>query len=84
LWGTNIGFTFWPFIFIVKDKDRSANRERTLIEHEKIHIKQQLRGLLIIFYLRYLYYHFTVGYDKNPFEVYAYKHQEDWKNEVNN
>ena len=73
LWGATRGIALWPFIFVL-DKD-----DKTLVEHEKIHIKQQERGLVIGFYLKYLYYHFTVGYEKNPYEIEAYAHQDDWK-----
>jgi len=75
LWGTTNGFAFWPFILVLDESNR------TVIEHEKIHIKQQLRGLLIGFYIKYLYYHYTVGYEENPYEKEAYAHQDDWKDE---
>ena len=67
------GFAFWPFI-LVRDKT-----DRTVIEHEKIHIRQQLRGWLIFFYIRYLYEYFTKGYKNISYEIEAYKHQDDWK-----
>jgi len=67
------GLAIFPFIFVT-DKD-----DRTLVEHEKIHIKQQITHLLIFFFIKYAIYHLIYGYDKNPFEVYAYKHQDDWK-----
>lgn len=59
------GLTLWPFIF-VNDKTNKG-----LIEHEKVHIKQQQRGLLIGFYLKYLYYQIRYGYEKNPYEIEA-------------
>ena len=67
------GLTIFPFIFVSGDVSRS------LIEHEKIHIKQQVTHLLVLFYIKYAYYHLRYGYEKNPFEVYAYEHQDDWK-----
>jgi hypothetical protein len=70
--------TIFPFIF-VKDKPRTEDEYRTIIEHEKIHIGQQLRGLLIIFYIRYLYFSWKYGYKKNPYEIEAYEHQDDWR-----
>ena len=73
------GIAIFPFIFIKEDPNRTAERERTLIEHEKIHIRQQLRGLLIGFYIKYFYYNWKYGYKNNPYELEAYAHQEDWK-----
>lgn len=73
LWGNTNGITLWPFIFV----DDKTNR--TLVEHEKIHIKQAQRGWVIGFYLKYLYHHYTKGYDNNPYEIEAYAHQNDWK-----
>ena len=69
----------WPFIFIVKEDNRTADELRTLIEHEKIHHRQQLRGWLIGFYVKYFYYHLRYGYKNNPYEIEAYAHQDDWK-----
>jgi len=40
---------FWPFIFMKDPTDLE------LVRHEKVHLKQQLRGLLVFFYLKYLY-----------------------------
>lgn len=67
------GKTVWPFIFVSEEYP-----SRTLIEHEKIHLKQQLKGLLVFFYIKYFYYQWKYGYDKNPYEVEAYAHQKDW------
>ena len=67
------GKTVWPFIF-----HSEALPSRTLIEHEKIHLRQQLNGFLIGFYIKYFYYHWKYGYEKNPYEVEAYAHQEDY------
>ena len=41
----------YPFI-LLKDKDQKA--DKTLINHERIHLKQQLELLLLPFYLLYL------------------------------
>lgn len=70
------GKAIWPFIFLSVDEP-----SRSLIEHEKIHLRQQLRGFLIFFYIKYFYYHFKYGYNDNPYEVEAYKHQDDWYKE---
>jgi hypothetical protein len=63
--GKYIGFAFWPFIFTTRPKDKVH------IAHEKVHLRQQLRGLLIFFYIRYFYYHWRYGYERNPYEVEA-------------
>ena len=68
------GLAVWPFIFFDKEIP-----DRSLIEHEKIHIRQQLKGWLIGFYIKYLYFNFRYGYKRNPYEVEAYKHEDDWK-----
>jgi hypothetical protein len=46
-----LGFTFFPFVFL-KSKDLKANK--VLINHEKIHLKQQLEMLLLPFYILYI------------------------------
>ena len=71
LWSGYKGFTFYPFIFVTE-----PDNER-LIRHEKVHIRQQLDGWLIGFYLKYLYYQWKYGYEKNPYEIEAYRLQDD-------
>lgn len=56
---------FWPFIFMKDPKNLP------LVAHEKEHLRQQVRGLLIIFYLRYFYYNWKYGYKNNPYEIKA-------------
>ena len=50
IWGKFVGITIWPFIFISKGK-----ATETVINHETIHLRQQLECLLIFFYLIYLF-----------------------------
>ena len=57
--------TFWPFIFMI-DPDNEK-----LLRHEKVHLKQQARGLLIFFYIRYFYFNWKYGYRNNPYEIEA-------------
>jgi len=71
--GKTKGFAVFPFI-VVSDK-----RDRSLVEHEKIHIRQQIQGLWIGFFIKYAIYHIMFGYKNNPYEVEAYKHQDDWR-----
>lgn len=46
------GITLFPFIFI--SSKLSEHRKPVLINHEKIHIRQQIELLVIPFYLFYL------------------------------
>ncbi|MCX8532820.1 hypothetical protein [Chryseobacterium luquanense] len=62
------GITLYPFIFIKNPEDK---KNRVLINHEKIHIKQQLELLIIFFYILYIaeyYYHLFKL--KNPYQAY--------------
>ena len=43
--------TFWPFIFFRENKDKHDLR---IINHERIHLKQQVELLVIPFYVIYL------------------------------
>lgn len=45
------GFTFFPFIFLSDKKDKS---HAVLLNHEKIHIKQQLALLVVFFFIWYI------------------------------
>lgn len=65
LFGKYDGLAIWPFI-IVNNKD-----DKGLIEHEKTHIRQQLDGWLVGFFIKYWWYHFTKGYENNPYEIEA-------------
>lgn len=46
-----VGLSLWPFIFL---RDRSLLSDQVLINHERIHQRQQLEMLLLPFYLWYL------------------------------
>ena len=63
--GSIRAITFWPFIIMENPNDLKV------FQHEMVHIKQQLRGWLIFFYIKYLYYQIRYGYDKNPYEIEA-------------
>jgi hypothetical protein len=45
------GFTFFPFVFLSDEKDKSDD---LLLNHERIHIRQQLELLVIPFFLWYI------------------------------
>lgn len=46
-----VGLSLWPFIIL---KDTSLKKDMVLINHEKIHLKQQGELLILPFYLWYL------------------------------
>ena len=46
-----VGLSLWPFIIL---KNPSLKEDAVLINHEKIHLKQQLELLIIPFYIWYL------------------------------
>lgn len=46
------GLTIYPFVFL---KYASSKDDKVLINHEKIHLKQQLELLIIPFYIIYFF-----------------------------
>ena len=75
------GITLWPFI-ILKNKELKENKE--VINHERIHLRQQAELLVIPFYFLYLLewvYRklFTEGnaYRNLSFEREAYSNQDN-------
>ena len=83
------GLAIWPFIFIRKDMHKNiigTIRFRRLINHEKIHFRQQLELLIIPFYIwyltewcikAYLYKSWNQGYREISFEREAYANDVD-------
>lgn len=70
-WSSSInGITLFPLI-ILKDDDHNPVR----INHEKIHIRQQLECLIIPFYLVYFIEFIFSGYRGISFEKEAYTNQ---------
>lgn len=73
-----IGIALYPFIFLGNSK---LKLNTTLINHEKIHLKQQLELLLVFFYIWYLleflvrliqFRHWNMAYENISFEREAY------------
>lgn len=73
-----VGLSVWPFIILKND---SLKTDIVLINHEKIHLKQQLELLIVPFYLIYItewlmrslfYLSFYRGYQNISFEREAY------------
>lgn len=77
------GITLFPFIIL---KDKVLLRDSTLINHERIHLKQQLELLVIPFYfwyaleflIRLMYFKtWYVAYRNISFEREAYAHEDE-------
>ncbi|MFK5973707.1 MAG: hypothetical protein QM485_10555 [Flavobacteriaceae bacterium] len=47
-----VGLSFWPFIIV---KSNSLKDDRVLINHEKIHLRQQQELLILPFYMFYIF-----------------------------
>ena len=65
--------TIFPFIILRSD----ANPDAVLINHEKIHLRQQIELLVIPFYIWYLFEFYVVGYKKVCFEQEAFENQDN-------
>ncbi|PQJ72165.1 hypothetical protein [Polaribacter butkevichii] len=79
-----VGITLFPFIFL---KNKKLKEDKTLINHEKIHLKQQAELLIIFFYLFYglewIFKFFKhkngyLAYKNLSFEREAYQHEKDF------
>ena len=77
------GFTFFPFIIIRNGFDKT---DKVLINHEKIHIRQQLELLILPFYIWYftdflikliIYKNSSKAYRNIIFEKEAYAIEKD-------
>ena len=77
------GFTFFPFVFLKYRKDTD---NEVLLNHEKIHIKQQLEMLVVPFFIWYLfeflyrliqYRNSQEAYRNISFEREAYDNEKD-------
>lgn len=78
-----IGLTLFPFIFL---KSETLKKNRVLINHERIHLKQQIELLIIPFYFWYgiefsfrllQYKSWQKAYKNISFEREAFACQED-------
>ena len=85
---STIGVTIFPFIFLKKSYfDRYPEKLKYTLNHEKIHIRQQVELLVVFFYLWYFIEYFirliTTGnpntaYKSVSFEREAYKYENDF------
>jgi len=64
---------FYPFIFVHPD----VTITDTLVNHERIHLRQQVEMLIIPFYIWYLIAYFRKGYMNVSFEREAYGNESD-------
>ncbi len=76
-----VGLSFWPFIFLKHD---ALKEDSVLINHEKIHLKQQSELLILPFYLIYIsewllrtlfYFDSYKAYQNISFEREAYHNE---------
>ena len=76
-----VGLSLWPFIFI---KNRTLKNDSELINHEKIHLRQQQELLIIPFYFVYvsewlirslIYFDTYKAYQNLSFEREAYANE---------
>ncbi len=78
-----VGLTLWPFIFL---RSPALRQDAVLINHERIHLRQQAELLVVFFYLWYLvewllrslvYFSFYKAYRNISFEREAYARERD-------
>lgn len=68
-WGR--GQTIGPIILLHPDAPKS------LYGHELVHVYQLYREPFT-FFIKYLYFHLKYGYWKNPYEIEAYRRQDEF------
>lgn len=68
------GLAFWPFIFI----SSNTKIDDVLINHERIHLRQQIEMLIIPFYIWYLIEYYRKGYYNVSFEKEAYANEKNF------
>lgn len=78
-----IGITIFPFMFL---KNKALKANTVLVNHEKIHLRQQLELLIIPFFVIYgieflvrliQYKNWNIAYRNISFEREAYKNEKD-------
>ena len=80
-----VGLSLWPFIILKHD---GLKEDNVLINHERIHLKQQMELLIIPFYIIYVLewlvrslfcFSFYRGYQNISFEREAYANEHNLK-----
>ena len=78
-----VGLSLWPFIIL---KDNRLKEDAVLINHERIHLKQQIELLILPFYLFYvlewlvrtiIYFDSYRAYQNISFEREAYHNEKN-------
>ncbi|MDO7173998.1 hypothetical protein Q5N74_17545 [Mariniflexile sp. AS56] len=78
-----LGVTCYPFVFL---KTKELKQNAVLVNHENIHLKQQMEMLVVLFYIIYglefllrflLYKNKNRAYRNISFEREAYAHETD-------
>lgn len=78
-----VGLSLWPFIFLKND---TLKEDIVLINHEKIHLKQQQELLVVFFYFLYIsewlirtaiYFDSYRAYQNISFEREAYSNEKN-------
>lgn len=81
--GNYVGLSLWPVIFL---KDSQYKNDEILLNHERIHLRQQLELGIVLFYLWYLtewlllvcrYRNARLAYRNISFEKEAYANEGD-------
>ena len=69
------GLTLYPFVLYSPSEGeiRMSVDGKKLRKHEFIHVNQIQKEGYINFHKNYIYNTFKLGYDKNPYEVEAYR-----------
>lgn len=77
------GICLWPFLLV---NDRKLKKDRIFINHEKIHYRQQMELVVLLFYLWYTteflwkwmkYKNSYIAYKNISFEREAYTNEKD-------
>ncbi|WP_179335740.1 hypothetical protein [Winogradskyella costae] len=77
------GITIFPFVFL---KTENLKRNTVLVNHEKIHLRQQVELFILPFYMMYTieflcrfiqYRKWDLAYRNISFEREAYSHEKD-------
>ena len=66
------GKVLYPFVLFSQSQNDVTN---VLFRHELEHVYQIRRDGWLKFYVKYVYFSFRHGYEKNPYEVEAVKMQ---------
>ncbi len=82
------GITLWPFIILKQNAEEMGQEKfRSIVNHERIHLRQQVETLIVFFYLLYAFFYIRnrikgqphwKAYMNIPFEKESYKNEQDF------